>query len=281
MPVKRDASGRRYVEAEVEVPGTPEEVWAAIATGPGISSWFVPSEVEGRVGGAVTANFGPGMDSISTITDWDPPRRFAADSRDDMGPDDPTVATEWIVEARSGGMCVVRVVHSWFASSDDWDEQFEGHSYGWLAFFRILKRYLTHFRGQRCSAFQLMGVAPEPASEASAAWDALTDPLGLAGTAVGQRVSTPAGAPRLAGVVEHLGPPELPDLLLRLEAPAPGLAHLFALPMGGQSFLPIRIYLYGDEAPAAAARAAPVWQAWVNEHLAPAGVESDVESSVP
>ena len=44
MPVKKDSSGRRYVQAEVEVPGTPEQVWQAIATGPGISSWFVPTE---------------------------------------------------------------------------------------------------------------------------------------------------------------------------------------------------------------------------------------------
>ena len=55
MPVKKDPNGRRYVEAEVEVPGTPEEVWRAIATGPGISSWFVPTQVEERVGGKVTA----------------------------------------------------------------------------------------------------------------------------------------------------------------------------------------------------------------------------------
>ena len=133
MPVKKDASGRRSVEAEVEVPGTPEEVWQAIATGPGISSWFVPTEVEEREGGSVVCNFGPGMESLSTITAWDPPHRFVADSRDDMGPDDPTVATEWIVEARSGGTCVVRVVHSWFTSSDDWDDQFEGHTYGWIS----------------------------------------------------------------------------------------------------------------------------------------------------
>ena len=51
MSVQRDASGRRMVQAEVEVPGTPEEVWRAIATGPGISSWFVPTEIEERVGG--------------------------------------------------------------------------------------------------------------------------------------------------------------------------------------------------------------------------------------
>ncbi len=40
MSVKKEASGRRSVQVEVEVPGTPEEV-EAIATGPGISSWFV------------------------------------------------------------------------------------------------------------------------------------------------------------------------------------------------------------------------------------------------
>ena len=35
MSVKKEASGRRSVQFEVEVPGTPEEVWQAIATGPG------------------------------------------------------------------------------------------------------------------------------------------------------------------------------------------------------------------------------------------------------
>ena len=46
MSVKKEASGRRSIQVEVEVPGTPEEVWQAIATGPGISAWFVPAEFE-------------------------------------------------------------------------------------------------------------------------------------------------------------------------------------------------------------------------------------------
>jgi len=46
MSVKEEASGRRSIQVEVEVPGTPEEVWQAIATGPGISSWMVPAEFE-------------------------------------------------------------------------------------------------------------------------------------------------------------------------------------------------------------------------------------------
>src|SRR5262249_16901269 len=195
MTVHKDESGRRWVQAEVEVPGTPEEVWQAIATGPGISSWFVPTEVQERDGGAIAASFGPGMDSASTITAWDPPRRFSAESAD-LGPNAPALATEWIVEARSGGTCVVRVVHSWFASTDDWDNQIEGFEYGWPAFFSILRLYLSHFRGLPCSAFQLMGAAPAPTPEA---WAALTGALGLAGAAVGQRGNTPPGPPPPAG----------------------------------------------------------------------------------
>ena len=62
MSVKKEASGRRSIQVEVEVPGTPEEVWQAIATGPGISSWFVPTEFEERDGKpvAVTDELRPG-----------------------------------------------------------------------------------------------------------------------------------------------------------------------------------------------------------------------------
>jgi uncharacterized protein YndB with AHSA1/START domain len=48
-----ETTGRRSVELEFDLPGTPEQVWQAIATGPGITCWFVPSEVEERKGGKV------------------------------------------------------------------------------------------------------------------------------------------------------------------------------------------------------------------------------------
>jgi uncharacterized protein YndB with AHSA1/START domain len=270
MSVKKDASGRRSVQAEVEVPGTPEEVWQAIATGPGISSWFVPTEVEeqGGVPIAIRSDFGPGMESLATVTAWDPPRRFAAESQD-LGPNAPAVATEWIVEARSGGTCIVRVVHSLFASGDDWDNQLEGWEYGWPGFFRILRLYLTHFRGQQGLAMQLGGVATEPKSRA---WAALTSSLGLAEAVKGQRFGVAAGAPRLAGSVERVGEEPFPEeLLLRVDEPAPGIAHLFTMEMGGQVYLSIRLYLYGDHAPAAVTRDKSVWQAWMNEHFPSAG----------
>ncbi|WP_394830562.1 SRPBCC domain-containing protein [Pendulispora rubella] len=261
MPVKKDPSGRRYVEAEAEVPGTPEQVWDAIATGPGISSWFVPTQVEEREGGTVTSQFGVG-DSVANVTEWNPPHRFVATSPD-LGEHAATVATEWVVEARDGGTCVVRVVHSWFADTDQWDKDFEGHEHGWREFFRILRLYLTHFRGHYGAILQVLPVLPEPKDTA---WAALMSRLGLPrAPEVGQRIASSNGAPAFAGVVEHVGEGAYPEsLFVRLDAPAPGLAHLFAMAMGGQVFLIVRLYLFGDKPAALVAREEPAWKA----HLA-------------
>jgi len=261
MPVMKDASGRRSVAVETEVPGTPEEVWRAIATGPGISAWFVPAKLEEREGGAIALDFGPGMESKSVITAWDPHRRFAAENEDGMGPGSPAMATEWTVEARSGGTCRVRVVHSWFASTDDWDHQFEGVEQGWPAFFRILKIYLAHFAGQASEGIPLMAMSSE---SKSAAWRRLLGSLGFARLTEGQRVETAHGAPRLAGIVERVVDKEHEELFLRLEEPTSGVVHLFPIVMGGQVCLSVRLYLYGAQAGAVAAREAPVWQAWIN-----------------
>ena len=78
MPLRKDESGRRWVELEVQVPGTPEQVWQAIATGPGMSAWFTTTSVEERVGGAISFDFGDescGEDvSSGKVTAWEPAR---------------------------------------------------------------------------------------------------------------------------------------------------------------------------------------------------------------
>jgi len=266
MSVKKEASGRRSVQVEVEVPGTPEEVWQAIATGPGISSWFVPTEFEERDGKpvAVTLNFGPGMESRSAVTAWDPPRRFAAQGEGWGG--SPPIADEWSVEARGGGICVVRVVHSLFASTDDWDNQLEGTESGWPGFFRILRIYLTHFRGERSAMMQWMAPAAGTAAEA---WDTLTAALGLNGVSASERWTAPAGVPALSGVVERVehGKPTPQNALLRLDTPGPGVAALGAVSFGGQSMVTLSFYLYGDQAAGIVARETPLWDAWVQERF--------------
>jgi uncharacterized protein YndB with AHSA1/START domain len=265
MSVKKEPNGRRSVQVEVEVPGTPEEVWKAIATGPGVSSWFVPTEVDERAG-TVTVDFGPGMQSVAKMTAWDPPRRFAAESS--WGPS-PMVATEWTVEARSGGTCIVRVVHSLFSETDDWDGQLEGTESGWPGFFRILRLYLTHFRGLSCSAIRTMAMTTEADSKA---WETLVGSLGLAKAAQGQRRSSPAGVPSFAGLVEDVSEaPGHHTMILRLEQPAPGVASLGAFACGGPVMVAMTFYLYGDRAAAAAAQHDPAWQKWMSEKFPPVG----------
>src|SRR5438552_3641190 len=239
MPVKKDAPGLHSVEVETEVPGTPEEVWQAIATGPGISAWFVPTKLEERAGGAIVLAFGQGMVSEGVIKVWDPPRRFVGENKEGMGPGSPTVADEWTVEAKSGGTCRVRVVHSWFASSDDWDNQYEGVEQGWPAFFRILKIYLAHFRGQPSEVIPLLAMSSE---SKSAVWNRLLGSLGFSRLTEGQRVETAHGAPRLAGIVERVVDKEHEELFLRLEEPTSGVVYLFPVVRCVQACLPITHY---------------------------------------
>jgi uncharacterized protein YndB with AHSA1/START domain len=291
MPVKKDDEGRRYVEAEVEVPGSPEEVWRAIATAEGISSWFMPTTSETDSEGRptrMTTSFGPGMDAVSPISSWDPPRSYVAGgeagSEAAHGPE--TVATEWIVEARDGGTCIVRVVHRWFADSDDWDGEFEGHAYGWAtSFFRMLGLYLTHFAGQKCSDLQFTVFSRMPAPEM---WRTITGALGVEESA-GRFASTP-DAPELSGAVEHIEvtdpallgvrerAPQIvatlaamdgedPELLLRLDRPGPGIAYIMAMPMGDQTMVSIRLFFYGDGAESIAAAAEQEWNGWLAERF--------------
>jgi uncharacterized protein YndB with AHSA1/START domain len=257
---------RRAVELEFEVPGTPEQVWHAIATGPGISSWLFPTDVEERVGGAVTFHIGPGMESAGVVTAFDPPRRIAYEEPD-WNPPAPPLGTEFVIEARAGGTCVVRMVHSLFTSKEDWDDQFDGFEAGWVSFFDVLRTYLRHFFGMPCSPIRLM--SDSGASTEAAAWEALQRALGLENVVKGsrQRASGP-GVPPLAGVVERVGQRKHQhEVMLRLDEPAPGIALAGAYTWGGSVHAAIGLYLYGERGAAAIARDESAWKAWMERHF--------------
>jgi len=271
MSVSIDASGRRSKQLEFVVDGTPEDVWQAIATGPGISSWLMPAEIEERDGKpvALKVSFGLGVDMRSEITTWDPPRVFRAQAGDWM-PGVPPIATEWQIEARAGGTCTVRIVQSLFASTDEWDDQLDGAEAGWSAFLVTLRIYLKHFRGRTATLTMLM--VPTTGAEAEV-WDKLTTALGLKGLDVGQRWSTPAGLPALAGVAEYFHA-EPYDALVRLDTPGPAIVAFGTVAMGGPTMVGMNIYAYDATAAASAERDAPRWEAWFAEHF-PAPVEAE------
>lgn len=244
----------RSIELEIEVAGTPEEVWRAIATGPGISSWYVPHTVEEREGGEAIASFGPGpeMQMSGRVAAWDPPRRVLFDG----GEGSEGLAFEWLVEARDGGTCIVRLVNSGFGSGDDWDAQYDAMTDGWALFLGNLKLHLTHFPGQTASTMLPMASWAVPRD---AAWATLTAALGISSNpGVGERfeIQTPE-APDLGGTVADASPW---SLTLLLDQPCPGTAFVAAEGSGDNSEVSIWAYLYGTGAAMVAERDAPRWQ---------------------
>ena len=263
MNVRKEASGRRVAETSVEVSGTPEEVWKAIATSNGISSWFMPTTVEEHNGKgvSVSVNVMPGMDFKSPIVEWNAPHSFTT-TAEGFSEGAPPFATQWIVEARDGGKSVVRIVQSLFATTDDWDEHLNAGVDSMGGFFKTLQIYMEHFRNQHSAVHQFR--APAVGTDAES-WDALTSAFGLKGMNVGQSFNAQAGVPELRGVVEYFTS-EPYDALLRIEKPARGVAAVgIAGYPGGPSSVGFNLYLYGDDADASMARLVPVWEAWFQE----------------
>ncbi|HSJ61514.1 MAG TPA: SRPBCC domain-containing protein [Jiangellaceae bacterium] len=257
---------RRRIEVEVEVPVTPEEAWAAIATGPGITAWFMPAEVDEHVGGSVVHHHEADMSSSGTVTAYEAPHRFAyEENAEEFAPDDgpPVTATEFLVEARGGGTCVVRVVMSGFGDGEAWDQAIESFTAGWQQALTSLRLYLTHFRGEPVAAVNAGGFVK---GDHDAEWEWFTQQLGLpAALAAGERVATEgSGVPALAGTVERAGEHMM---TLVLDTPARGIGLVGAGGAGDETFVTVRAQLFGPEAEEVAAREQAAWKAWFAGNL--------------
>lgn len=268
---REENTDARVVRVEVEVPGTPEEVWEAIATGPGLECWFVPADVEGREGGRITTDHGPFGESTGTVTAWEPPHRFAYEERDwhPDRPDPPPWATEILVEARAGGTCVVRLASGLFSDATGWEDEIDPTEDGWRQGLENLRLYLTHYRGLPCSS---LFVLSETSASAAAAWEAVAGGLRLLDASPGEGVQAAAGAPRLRGQVESV---DERRIAIRVEEPAPGLMEVFAFDFKGPTLVFVRGYLYGDAGPEAVAREEPVWREWLATRLPSADTRAE------
>lgn len=255
------ADTTRSLEFEIEVAGSPEEVWTAIATGPGISSWYVPHTVEEREGGAATARFGPGdgMEIPGRVAAWEPPHRIVFAGADDTPGAEASLAFEWLIEARSGGTCVVRLVNTGFGTSAEWDAQYDGMAEGWLLFLRNLQLHLEHFGGRTATPSLPVAATTLPIDDA---WSTLLTAFGLTvPVELDERVELRADHTlTLAGRVVDVAPRRL---ALLVDTPAEGTAFLAAEAMGEHAGLSVWSYLYGPEGHAAATRDEPRWLAWL------------------
>ncbi|WP_326835747.1 SRPBCC domain-containing protein [Amycolatopsis rhabdoformis] len=179
-----------------EVAATPEQIWAAISTGPGIDSWYLGrNEVEGGAGGVIRGAFA-GYEPEHAITAWDPLERLVFGSEEADGR---KIAYEFLIEGREGGSSVLRCVTSGFLPGDDWEEEFEAMTAGGALFFRTLVEYVTYFAGRTATPITAFG---PPVADWDRLWRALGAELGLPGRAEeGDRVRVELGDRAVEGVV--------------------------------------------------------------------------------
>jgi uncharacterized protein YndB with AHSA1/START domain len=186
------------IELEAILPASPQEVWEAIATGPGIDSWFMGrNEVEPREGGAAAMDTG-GNREEALVTAYEPAKRFAI--RTAAAPDGRFMAIEYLIEGRERSSTVLRVVHSGLLG-DDWQDEYDALRRGWPFHLHTLREYLTHFPGRAgVPVFAMAQTGEKPGTEVRAA---LTVALSLpALVTVGARAhAEPAGLPPLDGEV--------------------------------------------------------------------------------
>ncbi|WP_042397806.1 SRPBCC family protein [Streptacidiphilus carbonis] len=186
------------IELETTLPAGPEQVWEAIATGPGIDSWFMGrNEVEGREGGVAAMETG-GRREEAVITAYEPGKRFA--TRTPAAEDGRFMAFEYLIEARDGGSTVLRVVHSGLLG-DDWQDEYDALRRGWPFHLNTLQQYLTHFPGR--TAVPVFAAVPTGERSAQDVRAALARGLSLpVPVTVGARAQAgPANLPPLDGEV--------------------------------------------------------------------------------
>ncbi len=244
---------------QIEVPGTPDEVWRAIATGPGHAAWLFPANIDPREGGGMVIHREPYGDTANaTVTVWDPPHRFGY--REPIGPDAKPLTTEFLVQAKSDGSCVVRVISGFYHDGEGWEDLVDGAGEGWWMSLTVLRAYLTHFAGRPASKLDVIVDLSRPATDRAATFAILKERLGLSGPAVGASFRAPAGAPDMAGTVEHVSEGYM---LLRAVEPYPALYAFSCFPMAPGARLSANLLarLYG--APTAIAeREQSKWQTW-------------------
>jgi uncharacterized protein YndB with AHSA1/START domain len=191
----------RRLEKYVELDASPEQVWQAIATGPGIATWFVPHEVEPRADGTVEQDYGGGFTTRGRVTTWEPGRRFAYGAFTPPEDGRPNYAYEFLVEGRDGGGTVLRFVQCGFLDGADWDDEYDSFDAGWSLFLDNLRSYLRHFAGLPVRNAVAMSYT---AGSARDIWPVVHRSLGLAGhLAVGETVTlAPDGPAPIVGVVD-------------------------------------------------------------------------------
>ena len=151
------------VRREVAIPGTPEQVFAAVTRETG--AWMFPVEEVPGVGG-----LGPDDPKVRV---WSPPEHVSI--RVD-GPDGFFNALDYLIEARDGGTAYLRYVHSGVLMTDDWEAQYDGIGAHTDFYLHSLGQYVKYFAGR---PVQYVAAAGPAVSAKAGSIDVLRAALGV------------------------------------------------------------------------------------------------------
>jgi len=233
---------------EIVIDAPIEAVWKAISEGEELTRWFVDdATVTPGVGGTISISWDGGEMSSGTIEAWEPNRKLRKKLAPlEMGAlkSDPAVPMidEYTIERRDG-RTVLRLVCSGIPDAPEWDGFYNGTDTGWGSFFRTLRHYLEHHRGQPRTTIKVIGKLTGSLEDTWTRLRAAVEPLG---TVVFERAPT----------------------MLEVNIPEIGEAYLAhtASPAGGSSYVYTMLSVYG-KTPAEVESIRAKWQPWLTTVL--------------
>lgn len=294
--IEVDDDGRRVV-CSVPLPVPPAVVFDAVATGEGISSWFVPCALEPEVGGRIVQFADPGAPDPTTgpeaaaeamltatvgeITAYTPPAGsvpglFTYAERDWMGEGVPVPPWETsceVVADDDGG--TVLTLRSGFASAGRLaEESVDGSVTGWAQALIVLAHRLTH---RPADGVVTVDASTDPiASTVPDLWARVIGRLVAPAAGVGAGSDGSGAVARSGEVGGIVAVSSEASATILLSAPADGVLELYAYPAGdtpedaaSHVALAVRVYEYvgapggsGDPLGAAAVDGVePTWDA--------------------
>ena len=196
----------RDIVLSVELDASPEDVFRAVTDGTELAKWLAPearaTAPEGGKKGSIWISWGEGMSVEHEIELFDPPKRMRHPSGKNGETKAPLYA-DWSIEAREGGKTTLRLVHSGFSASADWDGEYEAHARGWKLMLQNLRQYFARHAHEPAVHLPFMSNVESPRGSI---WKTLLGKLGLSALPeVGDqfRFTTPKGDV-LTGVVDFV-----------------------------------------------------------------------------
>jgi uncharacterized protein YndB with AHSA1/START domain len=130
VTVTRTASPEKRLDFEVTVPATVEQVWEALSTSKGLSTWLFPNAVvDLRLGGDWIVKFPGGSTGGGTIIAFVPQQKLEIAA---LAPDqfpavrrERTHATFELRAAEDGKSTVVHLAQTGWKSGEEWDKAYD------------------------------------------------------------------------------------------------------------------------------------------------------------